>query len=253
MEHQLLQRVPRVGIVAGTAEGAALCYRTLCQEAQQVMGRNMHPEITLHALPLRNYLEAIDRNDWTTVAQLLARSVDILVAAGADFVICPNNTLHEAFNLVKTRVPWRHIANPVVLEATRRGWRRVGLLGTQFVMEGGGYRTTLRISHIDVVIPDRDDRLRIQHIIRTELITGLFMSKSRAFLQRVIAGMAAQGAEAVILGCTELPLLISEDQSVLPLLDSTRLQVQDALSYVAALCKTQIDMYAFNRSFLPIQ
>lgn len=238
METQGLQRVPHIGIVAGTAEGAALCYRTLCQEAQRVMGRNMHPEITLHASPLRCYLEAIDRDDWAMVAQFLSRSVDILVAAGADFVICPNNTLHEAFDLVKAPVPWRHIAKPVAKEATHRGWRRVGLLGTQLVMEGEVYTRMLRTSHIDVVTPDRDDRLRIQHIIRTELITGLFASKSRVFIQRVIARMAAQGAEAAILGCTELPLLISDDQSVLPLLDSTRLQAQDALSYVATLCKT---------------
>jgi aspartate racemase len=253
MAHQHLQRVPRVGIVAGTAEGAALCYRTLCQEAQRVMGRNMHPKITLHAFPLRNYLEAIDRDDWTMVAQLLSRSVDILVAAGADFVICPNNTLHEAFDLVKTPVPWRHIAKPVALEATHRGWRRVGLLGTQLVMEGGVYTRSLQTSNIDVVIPDRDDRLRIQHIIRTELIAGLFMNKSRAFLQKVIAGMAAQGAEAVILGCTELPLLISEDQSVLPLLDSTRLQAQDAVSYMAALCKAKSEMAFLDRSLSLIQ
>jgi len=251
MKSGIIERVPHIGIVAGTAEGAVLCYRTLCQEGEKVMGRYMHPEITMHSLPLRSYLEAIDRDDWVGVARLLSRSAATLAQVGVDFIICPNNTLHKAFSLVETPVPWLHIAKPVVMKVVEHQWHRVGVLGTQTIMEGAVYAQQLQQSNIDIVIPGKDDRVRIQHIIRTELVTGLFTSKSRLFLQRIIAGMADEGAEAVILGCTELPLLISEDQSVLPLLNSTRLQAQAALAHAASLyrsSKTQIETVSLNPS-----
>jgi aspartate racemase len=233
MTDGLIERTPHVGIVAGTAEGAALCYRTLCREAEDVMGHNMHPEITLHSLPLRFYLKAIDRDDWAGVAALMSQSAAKLAQVGADFIICPNNTLHKAVELVESPVPWLHIARPVVREVVARRWHRVGILGTQTVMEGAVYAEKLRQANIDVVVPKKDEQTRIQHLIRTELVAGLCTGKSRLFLQKVIVEMAAEGAEAVILGCTELPLLLSDDQSVLPLLDSTRLLAQAALRYGA--------------------
>jgi aspartate racemase len=226
-----VERIPHIGIVAGTAEGAALCYRSLCLEAENVMGHNMHPEITLHSLPLRFYLDAIDQDDWAGVAGLMSQSASRLAQAGADFIICPNNTLHKAFELVESPVPWLHIAKPVVKEIAQRRWRRVGILGTRVVMEGEIYSHRLERQGVTVVIPKQDDRVRLQDVIRTELVAGLFTSRSRLFLQRVIAGMATEGAEAVILGCTELPLLISEHQTAVPLLDSTRLLAQGALRY----------------------
>jgi len=222
-------RAFHVGIVAGTSEGAALCYRTLCRKADEVIGHNMHPEITLHALPLRLYLDAIDLNDWARVAGLMSHSAAKLVRAGADVIVCPNNTLHKAFDLVESPVPWLHIAAPVVKAIAQRGWRRVGILGTQIVMEGSIYSPRLKQSGINAVIPREDDRVRIQHIIRAELIAGLFTAQSRRFLQKVIAEMAADGVEAVILGCTELPLLLFDEQAALPLLNSTSLLAQAAL------------------------
>jgi aspartate racemase len=186
-------RAFHVGIVAGTSEGAALCYRTLCRKADEAIEHNMHPEITLHAFPLRLYLDAIDLNDWASVAALMSHSAAKLVRAGADVIVCPNNTLHKAFDLVESSVPWLHIAEPVVKEIARREWRRVGILGTQIVMEGSIYSLRLKQSGINAVIPRKDDRVLIQHIIRAELIAGLFTAQSRRFLQKVIAEMAADG------------------------------------------------------------
>jgi aspartate racemase len=228
----LIVQRPHIGIVAGTAEGAALCYRTLCLEAEQVLGRGYgYPEITLHSVPLHRYLDAIDWNDWGTVAALMSRSAATLVRAGADLVICPNNTLHRAWDSLDASVPWLHIADPVVKEISRCGWRRVGVLGTRIVMEGDIYSSRLERQGVTLVLPKQDDRVRLQDVIRTELLAGLFASDARVFVQRVIAGMAAEGAEAVILGCTELPILISGNQSALPLLDSTRLLAHAALRY----------------------
>lgn len=229
MTDHLIKRAFHVGIVACTSEGAALCYRTLCREADEVTGHNMHPEITLHAFPLHFYLDAIDLGDWARVAGLMSHSAAKLVRAGADVIVCPNNTLHKAFDLVESPVPWLHIADPVVKEIVRRGWRRVGILGTQIVMEGSIYSHRLEQLGINAVIPKKDDRVRIQHIIRAELIAGLFTGHSRRFLQKVIAEMAADGAEAVILGCTELPLLLSDEREALPLLNSTSLLARAAL------------------------
>ncbi len=227
----VIERVSHVGILAGTSEGAALCYRILCREASEVMGSSMHPEITLHALPLGRYLEAVDRDDWARVAGLLSHSIAKLVRVGADIIVCPNNTLHQAFDLVESPVPWLHIAKPVAHEIAQHGWHRVGILGTQIVMEGSIYSRELAQRDIEVVIPMRSDRVRIQHIIRAELIAGLFTVESRVFIQKVVAEMAEEGAEAVILGCTEMPLLLSQEQSALPLLDSTRLLAKAALDY----------------------
>src|SRR5262245_353816 len=120
------ERIPHIGIVAGTAEGAALCYRLLCLEADAVIGRRPgHHEITLHSVPLHFYLDAIDRDDWAGVATLMSESASKLAQTGADFIVCPNNTLHKAFSQVESPIPWLHIADPVVTEVIEWRWRRV--------------------------------------------------------------------------------------------------------------------------------
>lgn len=232
MMSNLAERIAHIGLVAGTAEGAALCYRTLCLEAEGVMGRrHAHPEVTLHSFSLDRYLGAIDQDDWAGVAALMSQSASKLAQAGADIIICPNNTLHKAFRLVKSPVPWIHIAKPVVREVEARRWRRVGILGTQTVLEGSVYSQKLQQSNIDVIVPEQDDRSRIQHIIRNELIAGVRTVKSGLFVQKVIVELALKGAEAVILACTELPLLMAGYQAAVPLLDSTRLLARAALRY----------------------
>jgi len=228
----LVARIPHIGIVAGTAEGAALCYRTLCQEAESVTGRRYaHPEVTLHSFSLHRYLDAIDQDDWAGVAGLMTQSAAKLAQVGADLIICPNNTLHEAFRLVESPVPWLHIARSVVREIEVRRWHRVGILGTQTVMEGSVYSELLGQSNINIIALAQDDRARIQHIIRQELIAGVRTVKSALFIQKVIVEMALNGAEAVILACTELPLLMAGYQAAVPLLDSTRLLARAALQY----------------------
>ena len=222
--------VPHIGIVAGTADGAALCYRTLCHEAERLTGRHAHPEITMHALPLEVYLASIDAEDWVGVAALMSRSASVLAQAGAELIICPNNTLHRAFDFVTSSVPWVHIADAVEAEASRRKYRQLGLLGTQAVMEGSVYRPRFEKEGIEIVLPPASQRIELDRIIRTELIRGAYTSQSREHVRRIVATMAATGVEAVILGCTELPLLLPQEVSALPLLDSTRLLAAEALT-----------------------
>ncbi|MGC4096337.1 MAG: amino acid racemase [Nitrospira sp.] len=222
---------PHIGIVAGTAEGAALCYRTLCLEAEKEH-QSVRPEITLHSFPLQWYLDAIDRDDWTGVASLLSQAAAKLERVGADFIVCPNNTLHKAFDLIDSPIPWVHIAQPVVEKVSEQQWHRVGILGTQTVMDGGVYAEAFHQSHIESVLPEKHDRIRIHDIIRNELVAGLFTHTSRAFFQKVVGDMALKGAEAVVLACTELPLLMSGYHTAVPLLDSTRLLAQAALRHI---------------------
>jgi aspartate racemase len=225
-----LNHRPHIGIVASTADGATLCYRTLCHEAEALMGPYAHPELTMHALPLEAYLGAIDAGDWGGVAALMSRSASVLAQAGAELIICPNNTLHCAFDLVVSPIPWLHIAAAVEMEARRRKYRKVGLIGTQAVMEGPVYQPVLEQAGIEIVLPPVSERIELDHIIRTELIRGRFLPGSQAYVRQIVSAMAVNGTDAVILGCTELPLLLSETPSSLPLLDSTRLLATAALT-----------------------
>ncbi|HEU4684085.1 MAG TPA: amino acid racemase [Nitrospira sp.] len=220
-----------IGIVAGTAEGAAMCFRSLFHEADARRKPVAGPQATMHAFPLQAYLRGVDRNDWRAVAALMSESAAILAKAGADLIICPNNTLHRAFEFVVSPIPWLHIAEVVAAEAARRGYRRVGLLGTMAVLQGSFYRSRLWSRGIDLLIPEREDRFRLERIIRSELIAGCFTAKSRACVRQMIEVMAERGADAVILGCTELPLLIPQAEVALPLLDSTTLLALAALEH----------------------
>lgn len=221
-----------IGIVACSAEGAALCYRTICIEGE-IHGRHGHPEITMHTYPLGEYMRFIDAGDWEKVSDLMVSSAEKLARTGAEFVICPDNTIHQAFDLTvaKSPLPWLHIAEQVALEAERQGYGCLGILGTKYLMEGPVYTEKLVEKNITNMVPPREERELVNRIIFEELVNGRFTDEDRARLQKVIQGLAESGCDAVVLGCTELPLIISEGDSPIPTLDSTRLLALGALEY----------------------
>jgi aspartate racemase len=221
-----------IGIVAGSAEGAALCYRTICLEAQPFLGEHDHPEITMNSVPLATHLRYILANDWEGLAEVLLDSTRKLAEAGADFAICPDNTYHQAFRFLISRspIPWIHIAEAVAEKAHRLGYKRLAILGTKYLMEGPVYPETLGRFGIDSRIPDEEDRERINQIIMKELVNGIFQDTSRRYLNEVTSVLKARGCDAVVLGCTELPLIVQPDDCPLPTLDSTRLLARAALS-----------------------
>ena len=225
-----------IGIVACSAEGAALCYRTICDEAPAVMGRHMHPEITMHTHCLGEYMTCIYEDNWQGVAGLMLSSAGKLAQTGADFLICPDNTIHRAFDLVAPRspLPWLHIVEEVASEAQKRGFRKLGITGTKYTMEGPVYPEKLGVSGIDYVVPNADERERIDRIIFDELVNGIFTDESRSYFQQVIARLQGQGCDAVVLGCTEIPLLIDDRTSSLPTLDSTRILGRAAIRKAVA-------------------
>jgi aspartate racemase len=223
-----------IGIAAVTSEGAALCYRTICQEGEAHTGY-AHPEVTLHTFPLCDYMNAIEAEDWPTVGRLLLESAGKLARVGAAFAICPDNTAHQGLNLVRAQspLPWLHIAEEIASLAAERGYRKVGLLGTRWLMAGPVYPTALSARGIACEIPESEVRERVSALIMGELVFGCFTASTREYFQQAIQVFERSGCEAVILGCTEIPLLIRPDDSALPILDSTRTLTRAALREAA--------------------
>jgi aspartate racemase len=220
-----------IGIVAGSAEGAALCYRTICVEAQEFMGEHNHPEITMNSSPMAEHMKHVRANDWKSVGDLMAASAQKVAQAGADFAICPDNTFHQAFEYLipQSPIPWLHIAEAVAEDAHAHGYSRLAILGTKYLMEGPVYPGALQKFDIGHEIPDKDDRERINDIIFRELVNGIFPEASRLYFNEVTSQLKARGCDAVVLGCTEIPLIVRPDDCPLPTLDSTRLLARAAL------------------------
>jgi aspartate racemase len=214
-----------IGIVACSAPGAALCYRTVCAELR-------HPEVTMHGASFAAYVERLERGDWRGVGALILASATALARAGADFLICPDNTIHEALSRIEEQLPlpWLHIAAVVADEAAERGFRRVGIMGTKWLVDGEVYPEKLRARGIECDRPTAQERDRINSIIMDELVYEAFKPESVAYLLRTIENMKGAGCDAVALACTELPLVIDDANSLLPTLDSTRLLARAAVN-----------------------
>jgi aspartate racemase len=214
-----------IGIAACSAEGAALCYRTICTEGAELLGAaHAHPEVSMHTPSLAVTMDLIYRGDWQGVGEVMLESAHKLAKMGADFLICPDNTIHQGLAYVVERSPrpWLHIADAVMAQAKARGFSRVGLTGTRWLMEGPVYAK-------DLVRPDPDEREQINRIIMDELVCGVFKPAAVGYFQQVMEKMKRAGCDAVVLGCTEIPLIMNDANSPLPTLDSTRLLARAAL------------------------
>ena len=220
-----------IGIVACSAEGAALCYRTLCTEGAERLGPHAHPEISLHTHSLADYVACLDRADLAGVGALMLSSAGKLARAGADFLICPDNTIHQALAhvLPQSPLPWLHIAEEVAAEAQARGYRRIGILGTRWLVDSSVYPDQLEARGLQWLRPSEEDRDTLARVIMDELVYGDFRPASVALLQGVVERLRDAGCDAVVLGCTELPLVLNDGNCALPTLDSTRILARAAL------------------------
>lgn len=220
-----------IGIVACSAEGAALCYRTVCLEGTRILGPHAHPEVSLHTHPLSEYMRLVDADDWNGVADLMLSSAEKLTGDGSDFLICPDNTIHRAFDLMIARSPrpWLHIVEEVAKESKRGNYRRLAVLGTRYTMEGPVYPKKLSEFGLDHRVPGPEQRERINQIIFDELVYGDFRPASLDYFVALIRDLKNEGCDAVVLGCTEIPLLVTGESSPLPILDSTRLLARAAV------------------------
>jgi aspartate racemase len=220
-----------IGIVACSAEGAALCYRTIAAEGAAVLGAHDHPEISMHTHSLAAYMRCIYRDDWAGVGALMLSSARKLASSGADFLICPDNTVHQAMPHVvpDSPLPWLHIAETVAEDARARGFRRLGLTGTKYLVESDVYPEKLTAAGLAFARPSSEERERINRIIFDELVYGVFEPGAIAYFQQVMTRLRDDGCDAVVLGCTEIPLIMNDANSPLPTLDSTRLLARAAL------------------------
>ncbi|HOX07194.1 MAG TPA: amino acid racemase [Planctomycetota bacterium] len=248
-----------IGIVACSVEGAALCYRTVAAESEALLGEHQHPEMSVHTHQLADYMKAIRSGDWDAVAALMLDSARKLASIGAEFIVCPDNTIHQALPLLavgskqsagadndrllptahrlpptlvhpgRSPVPWLHIARVVAGEATRRGYRQLGVLGTKYTCDGPVYRKALAEAGLGHAVPEKAEREKIDEIIFRELVKGKFLQASRGYVIHVVHKLRELGCDAVVLGCTEIPLLVEPKDSPLPVLDSTRLLARAAL------------------------
>ncbi len=220
-----------IGIVACSAEGAALCYRTICTEGAGLLGPHAHPEVSMHTPPLADYMACIDRGNWPAVGELMLASARKLAAIGADFLICPDNTIHQALPhiVAHSPLPWLHIAETAAQNAVERGFRKVGITGTRWLVDSAVYPDAFATHGLEFLRPNAAERDECSRIIMDELVYGLFKPDSVARFQKVIARMKDEGCDSVVLGCTEIPLILSDANSPLPTLDSTRLLARAAL------------------------
>jgi aspartate racemase len=225
-----------IGIVACSAEGAALCYRTICVEGAELLGRHAHPEVSMHTHSLATYMTHVNRGDWPGVGALMLSSARKLAGAGAEFLICPDNTIHQAMPHVvpHSPLPWLHIAEVVADQARARSFRRLALTGTRSLVDSDVYPNTLAARGVECVKPDAAERDAIDRIIFDELVNGIFKPDAVACFQRIISRLKGEGCDAVVLGCTEIPLIMNDTNSPLPTLDSTRLLARAALRRATA-------------------
>lgn len=220
-----------IGIVACSAEGAALCYKTICVEGGELMGPHAHPGVSLHTHSLADYVACLERGDRAGVAELMLSSAHKLARAGADFLICPDNTIHQAMDEVLPRspLPWLHIAEVVAAEAAGRGFRKLGITGTRWLIDSEVYPQKIEARGLSWARPTEAERDETSRIIMDELVQGVFRPEAVAAYQRVMERMKEAGCDAVVLGCTEIPLIMNDGNSPLPTLDSTRLLARAAL------------------------
>lgn len=220
-----MQQAKTLGILAHSFEGGALCFLTACREGSRKLGPHLHPTIVLSAIPMGLSMPGWESDQHESVGEHLAEGVCQLERAGADFYICPDNTAHIVLEQIADQLPLPglHIAEVVCHEISMRGWKTVGLIGTNWTMTGPVYKAALANSGLEKRIPNELTRKRIDDAIFQELCQGIFRQDTTQLLIDSIVELKTQGAECVILGCTEIPLVVTSENSVLPILDSTRL------------------------------
>lgn len=225
-----------IGIAAHSAEGAGLCFLTACREGAAALGPHMHPRIVMSAVPLALSMPGWENDDYESVAEFLSEGVRMVADAGADFYVCPDNTAHIVLERIATDLPLPglHIADVVCHEITSHGWKRVGLLGTKWTMTGPVYARALQERGLERLVPDEPVREQLNAAIFDELCQAVFNEETTQSFVNAIEELKSRGAECVILGCTEIPLIVNAANSPLPILDSTRLlakyAVKEALS-----------------------
>ena len=220
-----------LGIVAHSAEGGALCFLTACREGSVHLGPFMHPTIVVSAVPMGLSMKGWQTGDYPAVARFLSQGVQQVADAGAHFYVCPDNTAHIVLEQIAADlpIPGLHIADVVCREITAHGWKHVGLLGTKWTMTGPVYAKALEKRGLELLIPEESMREKLNNAIFEELCQGIFRAQTTNLFLEAVDVLRSKGADCVVLGCTEIPLVITSDNASLPVYDSTRLLARYAV------------------------
>jgi aspartate racemase len=226
-----------IGIVAASPEGAALFYRQVFRQASHILREGDQLRVSLHNEPLSLYIDAIRKNDWHAVGELLRRSAQFLHRCGADFCLSPDNAVQHGVHLAESGspIPWLTMPDLVAkaVEADKR--KIIGLIGTKMVTTGSTYQTHLGLRGIQVLAPETAEADEMDRIIFSELIYGEIRPKSQIAVLRIIDNLARRGCEGVILGCSEAPLLVTPENSHLPIYDAADILANGAAQRAAGL------------------
>jgi len=221
-----------IGLIGGMSwESTVLYYRQINETVKDRLGGLHSAKIILYSVDFHDIEQLMQAGDWEEVGALLAKAAHSLEAAGSDFLVLCTNTMHRVTANIEAAVsiPLLHIVDPTAAAIKRAGHSTVGLLGTRFTMEQAFYRERLSERHgLRVIVPNGDDCNTIHRIIFEELCLGIVLPDSRNTYRSILERLAAQGAEAIILGCTEISLLVSQEDSKVPLFDTTALHARAA-------------------------
>lgn len=225
-----------IGIVGVSPEGASICYQQLFRHAAVMLEPNMHPVVSVHNIPLAQYVDAVRRDDWRQVASLLRDSADRLASIGAEFCFTPDNAVQHAVQLaeVSCPIPWLKMTNAVAnkIEEDRR--KVVGVIGTKYVTSGSAYQTDLGVKGIKIVRPNEEDTMALDRIIFDELVFGIINPESKGIIHDIINRLIDKGCEGVILGCSEAPLIVSHESCDIPLYNASDIMAQQAMEFAIA-------------------
>jgi aspartate racemase len=223
--------VKTIGLIGGMSwESTIPYYRHINTVVKQRLGGLHSARVILYSVDFHD-IERLQRaGDWQTAGTMLSAAARILESAGADFLVLCTNTMHKVAPVIQAAVgiPLLHIADPTAAAIKQAGFSKVGLLGTRFTMEEGFIKERLGRHGLQILTPGRADRETVDRIIFDELCQGILAEESRARYRAIIAGLIEQGAQAIILGCTEVSLLIEQKDSAVPVFDTTSLHAQEA-------------------------
>jgi aspartate racemase len=224
-----------IGLIGGMSwESTVPYYRIINETVREKLGGFHSAKLVLYSVDFHE-IEILQHSEsWDEAGHMLAQAARCLEAAGADFLVLCTNTMHKVADAIETAVniPLFHIADPTAHEIKQAGLTNVGLLGTRFTMEQDFYRGRLRDQHhLDVLIPDEADRDVVHRVIYEELVMGLVRDASRAAYRRIIQRLVDRGAQGVILGCTEISMLVGPFDSPVPLFDTTSIHARKAAEW----------------------
>ena len=223
-----------IGILGGMSpESTTEYYEYITRNYTKRFGDYGYPEIIIYSVSFQPYVDWPNEDRWDLVAQGLSQAAQRLEAAGADFIIIATNTMHIVFDQVQAsvNVPMLSLLDAVGEAILARGQKTVGLLGTKFAMEKTFYHEALAQKGITVLTPEAEDREYVNNVIYAELVAGQIRAESRAGFVAIIEKLAKRGAQGVILGCTEIPLLVNEADAGIPLFDTTSIHAEATLNY----------------------